>query len=70
VINSVKEILHFSESYGLGIVGLGIAIFCRVYRSMVDVDRTADKANTDVDAADRDTAGSGLDAIDAIAKCC
>ena len=38
--------------------------------SMVDVDRTADKANTDVDAADRDTAGSGLDAIDAMAKCC
>jgi len=38
--------------------------------SMVDVDRTADKANTDVDAADGDTAAAGLDAIDAMAKCC
>jgi hypothetical protein len=38
--------------------------------SMVDADGTADKANTDVDAADGDTAGGGLDAIDAMAKCC
>jgi len=38
--------------------------------SIVDVDRTANKADTDVDAADGDTAGGGLDAIDAMAKCC
>jgi len=38
--------------------------------SMVGVDRTADEADTDVDAADGDTADGGLDAIDAMAKCC
>jgi len=38
--------------------------------SMVDTDGTADEADTDVDAADGDTAGGGLDAIDAMAKCC
>jgi len=37
---------------------------------MVDTDGTADEADTDVDAADGDTAGGGLDAIDAMAKCC
>ena len=30
----------------------------------------ADKADTDVNAADRDTAAGGLNAIDAMAKCC